>query len=218
MNRTRIVLVDDHPIVCQGLKALLEPKSEWAVVGVAYNGQQALRLVEQHRPHVLITDLAMPGLSGLEVCRRLRRSAPATRLIVLSMHAEETCVQQALECGVMAFVTKADPAEEVIRAIEEILADRKYLSQSLSRLGFDSRWFLSPPRLSDPYQKLTPREREVLQLVAEGNTSAQIAHRLFTSPRTIEAHRAHVMHKLGLRTKTDLIRYAFKRGMLRIDP
>ena len=145
------------------------------------------------------------------------RSAPDTRLVVLSVHAEASYVQQALECGVVAFVSKADPAEEVIRAVEEALADRRYLSRSLSRMAFDTQGRGSPSTVPDPYEKLTPREREVLQMVAEGNTSAQIARRTFTSPRTVEAHRAHVIQKLGLRTKTDLIRYAIKRGILRVD-
>lgn len=218
MNKTRIVLADDHQVVREGLRALLESEPGFEIVGETGDGLEAVRLVEQHKPHVLVVDLMMPGLNGLEVARQISQRLPRTRIVVLSMHASEPYVIEALKNGASAYVIKDASAAELVRAVREALAGRRYLSPPLSEPAIDS--YIQRAKNSDSldlYDTLTTREREVLQLAAEGHTTPEIAGRLFISPRTVETHRANVMHKLGLRSQTELVRYALQRGILPME-
>lgn len=211
---TTIALADDHQVVRNGLRVLLEAEPDFSVVGEAGDGLEAVRLVERLQPDVLVLDLMMPGLNGLEVARQVSQRSPQTRVVILSMYDNEAYVLEALRAGAAAYVPKESTSAELVRAIREAVAGRRYLSPPLSERAIEIYIQKAESAALDPYETLTAREREVLHLVAEGHTNAEIAARLFVSPRTIETHRANLMRKLGLHTQTDLIRYALRRGIL----
>jgi two-component system, NarL family, response regulator NreC len=218
MSKIRILLADDHQIVREGFRALLQAEPDFEIAAETGDGLDAVRLAEHHKPNVLVVDLMMPGLNGLEVARQITQRLPRTRIVVLSMHANEAYVLEALKNGASAYVLKDASAADLVRAVREANAGRRYLSPPLSEPAIDS--YIQRARTSDSldlYDTLTNREREVLQLAAEGHTNAEIAARLFISPRTVETHRANVMHKLGLRSQTELVRYALQRGILPME-
>jgi DNA-binding NarL/FixJ family response regulator len=212
-----IVLADDHQVVRQGLRAILEGEHNLRVVGEAGNGLKATRLVERLRPDVLVLDLMIPGLSGLEVTRQLAKRSPKTRVVILSMHSDKSYVLEALRNGAAGYVLKDSSADELIKAVQEAAANRRYLSPPLSDSAVDAYAQQGSATGTDSYDSLSSREREVFQLAAEGHTNKEIGKMLFISPRTVEIHRANMMAKLGLRTQTDLIRYALKRGIISRD-
>ena len=211
---TRIVLADDQNVVREGLKCLLQLQDDLEVVGETADGLEVVALVERLRPNVLIVDVAMPGLYGLEITRQVRERSPRTGVIVLSRYVNEWYVTEALRNGASGYVVKQAPAHELTRAVRMVAQGRRYLSSPLSPEDVQT-WLLQAERLSgDSYESLTSREREVLQLVAEGFSSTRIARRLSISVRTAEAHRANVMRKLRLKNYTALIKYALARGVL----
>jgi two-component system, NarL family, response regulator NreC len=212
-----ILLADDHHVMRQGLRMLLEAQEDFRVVAEVGDGLEAVKLAELLKPHVLIVDLMMPGINGLEVARQVSHRSPATRIIVLSMYGNEPYVLEALRNGAVGYVLKDANAAELLRAVHEVVAGRRYLSPPLSEHAIEAYLQKAQDAVLDLYETLTTREREVLQLAAEGRTNADIAAALFVSPRTVETHRAHLMHKLGLHTQADLIRYALKRGILPMD-
>jgi DNA-binding NarL/FixJ family response regulator len=206
-----LVLADDHRIVRQGLRALLATEPKVRLVGEASDGLEAVRLVERLRPNVLVLDLMMPGLSGLEVARRTVRQSPRTQIVVLSMYATAAYVVEALRAGAAAYVLKMSGAEELMRAVREAAAGRRFLSPAISQsavLDYEEKTGGKP----NPVSGLTAREREVLQLTAEGLSSTEVAGRLFISPRTVETHRANLMRKLGLHNQKELVRFAAQCG------
>jgi DNA-binding NarL/FixJ family response regulator len=214
---TTIVLADDHPIVRQGLRTLLEAETGFQILGEAGDGLVAVQLVERLHPAVLIVDVLMPGLSGLEVTRQVSQRTPQTHVIVLSMYTNEAYVLEALRNGASGYVLKDSSITDLVQAVRDVVAGRRYLSAPLSERAIEAYVHKAQTHAPGPYEGLTTREREVLHLAAEGYTSAQIAERLFLSPRTVEAHRANLMRKLGLRTQADLTRYAIERGILRTE-
>jgi two-component system response regulator NreC len=209
-----IILADDHTVVRQGLRTLLESDPELHVSGEASDGLQAISLVERLRPDVLVLDLIMPGMNGIEVARQVKSRFPQTRVVILSMHANEAYVLEALRAGALGYVLKESQGSELIRAIHEAHNGQHYLSAPLSERAIEVYVQKTKEISQDPFERLTPREREVLQLAAEGHPSAEIGEKLSLSSRTIEMHRSNLMHKLGLNTQTDLIRYALKRGII----
>jgi len=210
-----IVLGDDHKVILRGLRAVLEAQPGFSVIGEASDGLKVAALAEKLKPDVLVLDLMMPGLSGFDVTRRVTKRLPKTRVVILTMYSSEPHVIEALRSGAMAYVVKDASAEELVSAIREAAAGRRFLSTPFSSDLIES--YLKRPGGTDPYETLTPREREVLHLVAEGLTSSEIAGRLFISPRTAESHRANLMRKLGLRSRTDLVRFAFQRGIVPLE-
>lgn len=212
-----ILLADDHPIVRQGLKHLLEADSNLKVVGEASSGLQAVQLTEKIKPRVLIVDIMMPELNGLEVLKQVKERSPATCCIVLSMQSADVYVVEALKAGALGYVLKETGPSELVQAVQQVIQGQRYLSPRISERLIDVLIETNHKPSSDPYQTLTNREREVLQMAAEGLSSPEIARRLSISPRTAELHRGRMMHKLGLRSQTDLIRYAIKRGILMLD-
>lgn len=214
MDSVTVVLVDDHPIVRQGARVVLEAQPGFRIVGEAGDGLEAVEQVSRLKPDVLVMDLMMAGLSGSAALREVRHRSPKTRVVILSMHADEAYVLDALRGGASAYVLKDALADELIHAVRQALAGEVYLSPVLSQRAVRAyvQWAAEAP--ADPYEALSPREREVLQLAAEGLTQAAIAARLGISVRTAEAHRASLMKKLGLRSQTDLVRYALRRGLL----
>jgi two-component system response regulator NreC len=209
-----IVLADDHPIVRQGLRTLLAGEPGYSVVGEAADGNAAARLVEQLRPAVLVVDLMMPGLGGLEVTRKVRALPSPPQVVVLSMHADEVYVLDALQNGASAYVLKENDTAELITAVRAAAEGQRYLSPPLSERAIDSYVRQSRATPIDAFDLLTAREREVLHLVAAGNTNAAIAGLLRISPRTAETHRANLMRKLGLHSHAELARFAMQRGLL----
>jgi two-component system response regulator NreC len=212
-----LILADDHKVVRQGLRKVLEADPHFRVIGEAGNGLEVTRLVARLRPDVLVLDLMMPGLNGLEVARQVAKRSPRTHVVILSMHRDESYVLEALKNGAAAYVLKDSSAEELIKAVEEAAAGRHYLSPPLSNSAIEAYVQRGSAVAMDAYDSLSSREREVLQLAAEGHTNTDIGKRLFISPRTVEIHRANMMEKLALRNQTDLIRYALKRGILPND-
>lgn len=214
-----IVLADDHTVVRQGLRALLEAQTDFSVIAEARDGLEAVKLVEEKHPEVLILDLMMPGQSGFDVMKQLPGLSPETRIVVLSMHANEAYVLESLRCGASGYVLKDASSPDLVHAVREASAGRRYLSPPLSERAIEAyvkraQGGRGGTSDSDP---LTPREKEVLQLCADGFTAAEIAERLGISPRTAETHRANMMRKLGLHSQAELIRYAFQRGLVPIS-
>lgn len=212
-----ILLADDHHVVRQGLRTLLEAQPNFSVLGEAADGLEVAGLVEALRPNVLIVDLMMPGLNGLDITEQVKQRSPGTRVIILSMYANEGYVIEAFEKGAVGYVVKDSSAADLVQAVQHAHADRRYLSPPLSDLKLETYLEKAKAAKTDDYETLTAREREVLHLVAEGYTSAEIADRLVISPRTVETHRSNLMRKLDLNSQTDLVRYALRRGIVSLE-
>lgn len=211
-----IVLVDDHPIVRGGLKALLQTQTDFAVVGEAGDGLAALRLIDQCQPSIVVTDITMPGLTGLDVTLEIRKRSPRTQVVVLSMHTSEAFVGEALRNGARAYIVKDATLTDLVQAVREVVAGRRFVSPSISQQVIEQYVARGKEQPRQAYDTLTAREREVLHLVAEGCTNAEVGKRLFISPRTVEIHRAAVMKKLGLKNQIELLTYAVKRGLIQV--
>ena len=218
VHEISIVLADDHQVVRQGVRALLESERGFNVVADAGDGLEAISLVERLKPDVLVVDLMMPGLNGQEVTRRVSKLCPKTRIVVLSMHSSEPYVMEALRNGAAGYVLKDASCADLIHAVREVMAGRRYLSPPLSERAIDAYQDKAKAAIWDRYDMLTTRERETLQLVAEGRTNNEIASRLGISPRTAETHRSNLIRKLQLRTHTDLIKYAIEQRIIPLDP
>jgi DNA-binding NarL/FixJ family response regulator len=214
-----IVLADDHAIVRQGLRTLLESNPLFEVVGEAADGREAIELVKRRQPAVLIADLMMPGVNGLQLTSNVTRLKRKTRVIVLSMYRDDAYVLEAFRNGAAGYVAKESSGAELFEAIRETLAGHRYLSPAISETSKDSYAFqgssLRAPRTASPdrFATLTARERLVLRLVVEGGSSRDIADRLKVGPRAVLAHRTGLMRKLGLKTRGELIQYALHRGV-----
>lgn len=216
MTAITVLLADDHPIVRQGLRHLLDGDPEFHVVGEAGDGVEAIHLIETLKPDVLVVDMMMPGLNGLEVLRQFKKLSPSTRAIVLSMQSANAYVVEALNLGADGYVLKETGPSELANAIHTVVQGNRYLSEKLvERLESTGRKADDAPL--DAYQTLTTREREILELTAQGKSSTEIGEILVISPRTVEAHRSKIMKKLALHSMTDLIRYAIKRGILPLN-
>jgi two-component system, NarL family, response regulator NreC len=204
----RILLAEDHVLVRQGLRVLLE-QAGMVVVGEASDGQEALRLAHAHTPEVAVLDIAMPHLNGLETSRRLREALPQTRIVLLTMHTEEPYVLEALQAGAVGYVLKTQAAMDIVQAIHDAIQGAIYLSPRVASTVVQA--YLTRSTL--PPDPLTSREREIVQLIAEGQTTKEIAVRLGLSIKTVEAHRSHLMRKLDMHETATLVRYAIRRGL-----
>jgi two-component system, NarL family, response regulator NreC len=212
-----VLLADDHPIVRQGIRNLLEMDAGLSVVGEAEDGLQAVQLAEQFKPDVVIVDIMMPRLNGLETIRQITSRLPNTRCIVLSMQSADPYIVQALKAGAAGYVLKDSAPNEIANAIQQVLSGKRYLSPQLSEKLIDLFILKVEAEVLDPYNSLTAREREVLQLAAEGLSNTDIAEQLSISHRTVEQHRQNMMHKMRFNNQTDLIRFALKQGILPLD-
>jgi DNA-binding NarL/FixJ family response regulator len=210
---TTAIIADDHEIVRRGLRGILEGEGGCRVVAEASDGLTAAQLVEKHKPHILILDLNMPRLHGIEVLRQTRTTSPHTKVIVLSMHNDEPYVIESRRAGASAYILKGSESQEILQALKDVLAGRRFLSATLSEWAINAL-VAKPADDSDPLQSLTQRERMVVQLAAEGHTNGEIAEKLFISPRTAETHRTNLLRKLGLQTQTDLVRFAIRKGLI----
>ena len=204
----QILLADDHVMVRQGVRVLLE-RAGMAVMGEASDGQEALEIAQEQPPDVAVLDIGMPRLNGLETARRLREACPQTKIIVLSAHTEDPYVLEAMQAGAVGYVLKTQPTLDLVQAIRHVLQGGMYVSPQVSRTVVTA--YLGHADL--PPDPLTSREREVLQLIAEGETTKEIAWRLELSVKTVESHRSRLMHKLGIHETATLVRYAIRRGL-----
>jgi DNA-binding NarL/FixJ family response regulator len=205
----RVLLADDHPIFLQGLKVLLEP-DEFDVVGMASDGRQAVKMAEKLNPDVVILDLAMPLLNGLDAAREIGKVSPKIKKILLTNYTDEQYVLDALRAGVNGYLVKTKASADLIQAIHEVSRGALYLSSGVSRELLQAYLENEASRVNP----LSGREREVLQLIAEGKTTKEIAELLVLSVKTVERHRADILHRLGMRDRVDLTRYAIRRGLI----
>jgi DNA-binding NarL/FixJ family response regulator len=211
----RILLADDHEIVRRGLKELLEEQAGWTVCAEASNGRQAVELAVQARPHVAVLDFSMPELNGLEATRRIRQTVPETEVLIFTMHGSEALIREVLSAGARGYLLKSDAARQLIPAVESVSRHMPYFSGRVSAVVLDG--FLKG-RLAEPRplgaERLTSREREIVQLLAEGNSNKAIASRLDLSVKTVETHRASVMRKLELNSLADIIRFTVRNRIV----
>jgi DNA-binding NarL/FixJ family response regulator len=212
-----ILLAEDHRIVRQGMRALLESNAEFHVLGETDDGLEVVDLVAELQPDVLIVDLMLPGLPGLEVIHRVRQKATKTQIVVLSMHDDIAYVSEARRKGAGAYVVKGADKAQLEAAIRAVMAGKRYLSPPLSEEALQVYQRRTASPTLDRYETLTAREREVLHLTLAGLSRAEIAERLVISSRTVEVHRSNVMRKLGVRNQAELFQYAVSRGLLRSD-
>jgi DNA-binding NarL/FixJ family response regulator len=209
----RVLIVDDHTMVRESLVGALQAAGDVQVVAQAANGAEALEKALQARPEIVITDLSMPGINGIEVVRRLREVLPEARVLVLTMHTEDEYVLQAVRAGASGYLAKDSDTSELLAALRSLHAGRGYFSPRAARTIAEQ--LQHPERtLDDPYGRLTTREREVFHLMAEGLTTKEVARRLGISVKTAENHRGRVLAKLGMRNTAELVRYALRKGLL----
>ena len=216
-NPVRILLADDHTIVRQGLARLLEEQKDLKVVGTATNGQVAVEKALELEPDIIIMDIAMPRMNGIEAAKRIRKQLPKSKILILSMYSHEHYIHELLETGVSGYLLKDASGRDIIKAIHAAMNNETFLSPTISKKLVDT--YLFPRKRSskaERYKKLTNREREVFQLIAEGHTTRQIAEMLFVSISTIKSHRVKIMEKLRMDTPVKLVHFAIQLGL--VDP
>ena len=215
MEPIRILLADDHTVMRRGLRLLLESQAGFSVVAEAADGRQAVAQAELTQPDVAVIDIAMPNLSGIEAAQRITTALPHTAVVILSMHSDESYVLRALKAGARAYLLKDSAETDLIRAIQAVSEGKSFFSPAVSKMLLeDYVRQLQQNGEEDSYELLTPREREILQLVAEGKTNKEVADLLNLSLYTVETHRAHILQKLGLHSTADLILYAVRKGII----
>ena len=215
MPPIRILLADDHTMVRDGLRALLEPQSDFAIVAEAADGRECIRLAEEFSPDIVMMDIAMPAMNGIEATRRIVADNPSVGVVILSMHQDESYVLQSLSAGAKGYLLKDSPREDIIEAIRSVAAGRPFLSRKVSRLlQEDYIAQLRSKGLDDSFDLLTDREREILQILAEGRANKEVASLLNISPTTVETHRGHILRKLSLHGTADLILYAVRKKII----
>jgi DNA-binding NarL/FixJ family response regulator len=213
----RLLLVDDHAVLRAGLRALLEAEPDYLVVGEASTGEEAVVKVPQLRPDVVVMDLSMPGMGGLEAVRQIAALGTSTRVLVLTMHGEDEHLLPVLEAGGSGYVNKRSADEELIEAIRTVARGDVFLYPSGARLLLSGIKQKTQPGEDDPVARLTEREREVLGYTVEGFSSTEIGKKLFISPKTVDTYRARIMEKLDLHHRSELVRFALKRGLLKAE-
>jgi DNA-binding NarL/FixJ family response regulator len=213
-----IFLADDHPIVREGLRFLLASQSDFEVVGQSNNGRDTVRQVAKLRPHIVLMDIGMLELNGIEATGQILEHSPGTQVIMLSMYATVKYIINALEAGAQGYLLKESAGNEVVDAIRTVHGGRRYFSQKIRDNGLDE--YLEQqvaPKRTDPLAHLSPREREVLQLVVEGKTSFQIAEILYLSPKTVESYRSRLMQKLKIKDIPGLVKFAIQNGLTPLE-
>ncbi len=213
--KIRVLLADDHTILRAGLRMLIDAQPDIEVVGEASDGKKALAEAQRLLPDVVLMDITMPEMNGIEATRQVKRTLDATRVLILTMHENEEYLFQVLRAGASGYILKEAAGSELISAIRIVYAGRFYMSPSAqSMMVGDYLQRVRSGEERDSYSALTEREREILKLVAEGHTNNQIAERLFISPKTVDTHRTHIMDKLNLHSRAELVKYAMRRGLL----
>ena len=219
MKKIKVVIAEDHTIVRKGLCALLQGEPDIEVVGEAENGREAIKIVEKLLPDVVVMDIAMPGLNGLETTRQLTKKFPKLKILILTMHDNEEYIFETLRAGAAGYLIKRSAPNELISAIQSVFRGESFLSPAVSKKvieGFVQSGGSAAKEDAD-YGRLTTREREILQLIAEGNALREIASLLHISIKTVESHKAHIMEKLNLRSIAELTQYAIRKGLIHLD-
>jgi len=215
MKKLRILLADDHTLVRQGLRRILEEKTEWEVVGEAHDGREAVLRTVELKPDIVIMDLAMPQMNGTEATRQLSRKAPNAQVLVLSMHMDESYVLQALRAGARGYLLKDSVDADLLRAVAAVSEGKSFFSPSVAKMMLDDYIrHLEQQGVTDRFELLSEREREIFQLIAEGNSNKEIAGLLSLSISTVETHRSRIMEKLDLHSTAEIILYAVRKGFL----
>ena len=215
MRKTRILLADDHKLMRSGLKALIEQQPGLTVVGEADDGRQAVTLATSLKPDLLVMDIGMPNLNGIEAAHQITQANPATAIVILSMHSDESYVLRALKAGAKGYLLKDSADSDLIRAVHAVAGGKSFFSPAVSKVLLDDYVRkLQRSGAEDAYDLLTPREREILQLIAEGKSNKDVANLLNLSVYTVETHRSNIMEKLNLRGVPELILYAVRKGII----
>lgn len=215
MAQIRIILADDHTIIRSGLRLLLEQQADFKVMAEAGDGREAVALVEQHHPEIAILDIGMPELNGIEATRQIATENPATHVVILSMHSDEGYVLRALKAGARAYILKNSAEADLIRAVRSVADGKSFFSPVISKMLLeDYVRQIRDKQVEDSYDLLTPREREILQLIAEGKTNKEVANILHLSVHTVDAHRGNILQKLNLHGIPELILYAVRKGII----
>jgi DNA-binding NarL/FixJ family response regulator len=213
----KILVADDHELMRRGVRSLLEAEAGWKVVGEASNGQELLKKAQEMKPDIIVLDIGMPVLNGLEASRRLKKILPMVKIIILSMHDSEQMARAVLDAGARGYVTKADTSRDLVLAIEALCRNKTFFTSRVDQLVLES--FLqddSTNKKKLPTDRLTSRQREIVQLLAEGKTSKEVAALLTVSVKTIETHRANIMKRLGCHSVSDLVVYAIRNGIMHL--
>lgn len=214
-SKIRVLLADDHTILRAGLRMMLDAQPDIEVIGEASDGRQALAEAQRLQPDVVLMDITMPEMNGIEATRQIKRALDSTRVLILTMHENEEYLFQVLRAGASGYILKEAAGTELISAIRVVFSGRFYMSPSAqSMMVGDYLQRVRSGEERDSYSALTEREREILKLVAEGHTNNQIAELLFISPKTVDTHRTHIMDKLNLHSRAELVKYAMRRGLL----
>lgn len=216
MSRLRIIIADDHGLIRQGVKAVIESQRAWQLCGEADNGRAAVELARKHKPEIAVLDITMPELNGLDVTRQLKTASPKTKVLILTMHDSEALADEVLQAGARGYLLKSDAAELLPKAIETLAAGKNFLTPKIARLG-NGTLKSAPANPADatlPRFRLTPRERQIVQLLAEGKANKEVAHALEISLDTVETHRKNILNKLRLRSTADLVRYAIRNNLI----
>jgi DNA-binding NarL/FixJ family response regulator len=212
-----VFLADDHAVVRNGLQLILQAETDISVVGEASDGHEAVRAVTKVCPDIVIMDIAMPGLNGIEATRKIHATCPSVKVLVLSIHASAEHIFRALQAGAQGYLLKESAGSEVIKAVRTIHVGRRYLSEKISETVINDYLQRDLEKAKSPLESLSEREREILQLTAEGKTSAEIAHILFISPKTVETYRSRLMHKLGIEDLPSLTKFAIQYGLTSLE-
>jgi DNA-binding NarL/FixJ family response regulator len=216
MDTLRIVLADDHTLFRQGLRRVLEEQAGWHVIAEASDGAEAVRLTVEHEPHLVILDVAMPRLNGVEATRQITRRLPDVRVLIVSMYSDDVYITQALQAGAQGFVLKDSADADLVRAVTDLAAGKSHFSPSVSKIVLnDYVRHLAERGVTDRFDALSEREREVFQLIAEGHSNKDIANLLHVSPGTVETHRARIMEKLDVHSAAEIVLYAVRKGVIR---
>jgi DNA-binding NarL/FixJ family response regulator len=215
MSKLTILLGDDHVLVRQGIRKILEERQTWTVVDEARDGREAVRKALELQPDVAILDIGMPLLNGIEATRQIVRRAPNIKVLILSMHTEEAYIVQALQAGARGYLLKESADVDLVHAVTAVASDKSFFSPSVATVVLDDYVrHLAEKGVADRYDSLSEREREVLQLVAEGRSNKEVADLLCLSPATVETHRAHILQKLDVHNTAELVLYAVRRGVI----
>ena len=216
MDNLQIVLADDHTLFRQGVRRVLEEQAGWQVVAEASDGAEAVRLTLEREPHIVILDIAMPRLNGVEATRQIARRLPHVRLLIVSMYSDDLYITQSLQAGAHGFILKDSADADLVRAVRDLAAGKSYFSPAVSKVVLDDYVrHLADRGVTDRFDALSEREREVFQLIAEGNSNKDIAQLLHLSPGTVETHRARIMEKLDVHSAAEIVLYAVRKGVIR---
>ena len=216
MDPLRLLVVDDHAVVRRGVRALLESRPGWEVCGEAVDGQEAVRKAAELKPDIVVLDISLPGLNGLEATSRILKESPESEVLILTMHHSEELAQQVIKAGARGYVLKSDADQNLVAAVDKLSQHQTFFTSRVAEFVLDSgqRGEKAKRAVEDPSRRMTSRERQIVQLVAEARSTKEVASHLGISVKTVEAHRTNVMRKLRLRSVSELVRYAIRNGIV----